>query len=430
MQLNEIDLWMIQGTAAMNKISKKTDGIHGKILKKINLDGNFAAFLKMNACFTGFFTIMSLFINTFLLKDSMNMDRVMIYNMILVSVQPFSMVGTVFVVRHTSPGVSQRIGLSIYGLVFILLAIFGENAAGYYWAIAILLSVAAGFFYVTYALQIVSYTNDSNRDTTSGMISLIGSLIAFIIPLVSGFVLSLSKGFTGYRILFVLMLLLVLQAAVFTTKLAPLGEFDHDKQTHFKEVLKALLRNKTGQKVMAITAIGGVRDGTMAFFISILIYQFIKNEMLIGVNSSLGSIAAIVSASLYGLLIKPSKRSRSVYLSVTLVVIATAFLYFKLDPTVLIAFNVVNSLLGTFIIMPQTNVYYAILQSLDSIRGKGAEVHTVREFFYGAGRVSGIVLTMLLPGSAAGSVTAIMMLAASQYLSAWLIYRIQKQLNS
>jgi YQGE family putative transporter len=306
----------------------------------------------------------------------------------------------------------------------------GENAVNYYWAIAILLSAAAGFYYVTYCLQIVSYTNDNNLDTASGIMAMISSFIALTLPLISGFILSSFKGFTGYRILFIFVFFLSALAIIFSTKLSPVNEFDNDKRVHFREVVHALLRNKIGQRVMWITTIVGIREGTFSFFINMLIYQFIANETFVGINSFLGSISAIVSASLYGLLVKPKNRNKSVYLSVTLAGSAIALLYFKLSPATLIAFNIVNSFLGTFIVTPQTNIYFSILQRLDSIRGKGAEVHTVREFFYSTGRVVGIVLTMLMPNSAVGSVTAILLLTASQYISAFLIGNIQKELDN
>ncbi|HHW30138.1 MAG TPA: MFS transporter [Clostridiaceae bacterium] len=399
------------------------------IAKIRSLNKNFRAFLKMNSCFLGFVTIINLFINTFLFKASGNSDQVMIYNIFLSAVQPFSMIGTVFVLRKASPLISQRISFLLYGIVFASLVITGEYAANYYWAIGTLLSIAAGFYYATYCLQLVSYTNDDNLDTATGILSTVGSVISLALPLILGFLLSLFKDFTGYRILFILMFMLSSLALKFSMELAPLSQFDKDKKVYLSEVAQTLLQNKIGWKIMGITFLIGIRDGTFSFFISVLIYQFIANEAVIGINSFLGNACAILSASLYALLVTPGRRSRSVFFSVTVIAGAIALLYINLSPVTLIAFNVVNSLLIYFINMPQVNIYFSVVQNIDYFKGKGAEVHTIREFFLGAGKVLGIILTMNMPGSAAGYVTAMLILTVSQYISAFLINSIQSQLD-
>lgn len=391
-----------------------------------SLDPSFLAFLQMQACFSAFLTVMNLFINTFLLKASDNANLVYIYNIILGAVQPFSMVVTVFFLRKTSPLISQRISFLLYGAAFLSMAVLGERAAQYYIPIAVVLSIAAGFYYVTWCLQIVSYTDDSNLYMSTGLINVVSSVISLTLPILTGLVLSFFVDFTGYRILFGFVLVLALLALFFSTRLAPLREFDNSRQVQLKQVAGALLSDRSGRGVMTITVFAGIREGTFSFLITMLIYQFIANEAVIGLNSTLSSICGILSASLYGIFITPKHRGKSVFLAVSVTSLVLALLYLRLDAFTLIAFSLVNSLMSNFLSVPQTNVYYSVLQHLNSIRGKGAEVHTVREFFYGTGRVAGILLLMAMPASTQGYVTAMLVLTLLQFVSGFLVQRLQK----
>lgn len=404
--------------------------LFGSFAAKLHsIDKSFLAFVEMNACFGAFITIITLFINTFLLKASSDSSRVMIYNIILGAAQPIAMVGTVFFLRKTSPAVSQRVGFLLYGAAFAAMALLGERAADYYWAIGILLASAAGFYYVTYVLQMVSYTNDANLDTSTGLINTVGSVIGLVLPVLAGVVLSLFSSFTGYRILFLFSLALAALALFFSTKQAPLNQFDNSRKVCFGEVLRALLSDRMSRSVMLMTVFSGIREGTFAFLITMLIYQFIASEAVIGLNSTLCSICGIFSAGLYGYFITPKRRGKSVLFAVAATGFAIALLYLKLDTATLIAFSLVNSLLGTFLATPQTNAYFSVLQHLDSIQGKGAEVHTVREFFYAAGRVTGILILMAMPADSTGYVTAMLILTLAQLVPAFIVSRTQKKLN-
>lgn len=65
-------------------------------------------------------------------------------------------------------------------------------------------------------------------------------------------------------------------------------------------MLRALAFGKIERGVMLTTVIRGFRDGTIVFFLNMLLYQFINSEALVGLNAFLGGLAAILSAWLYG----------------------------------------------------------------------------------------------------------------------------------
>lgn len=392
------------------------------------LDRNFLSLVGMFSCLSAFLTVINLFMNTFLLKASGDSTRVMIYNLILGGFQPLAMVAAVFVLRRTSPIRSQRISFLLYALVFLTMAVLGRRAADYYCAIAMLIASAAGFFYVTYCLQVVSYTNDANMDASQGLLNVASSVINLVFPIVSGYVLSRFVDFTGYRILFLFVLALTGLALYFSAHLSPLSEFDNSRRVFLRDVSHTLATDPMGRRIGTLTAIAGLRDGTFLFIFPMLIYQLIHSEAIVGLNSTLGSVCAILASSLYGCLVTPKRRGRSAYFAVTIISLALVPLFFRLDTVTLIIFSLVYSLMNLFISLPQVNVYYSILQHLPAIKGKGAEAHTVREFYYAAGRTAGILLLMAMPRSPRGYVAAMLILTLMQYLSAGIVERAQREL--
>ena len=397
-------------------------------------------FLRMDTCLLAITALLSIFINSFILRASegsgSGIDTALIYNMVTYGSQPVFMLAAVWVVRKLSPRHSQRIGFLFFALLFLFIIIVGEKAGTDYFLVpAFFRSAGAGFYYVTYSFQIIEYTTDDNRDAASGISGTISSVIALVFPLLSGLFLSAFSGsFTGYRIFFGFLLAITLLAFIFSLKLVPLkSAIDPlDKKTHIKDAFKGLFSVGIGRSILVMTFFKGVRSGAMTFFVELLIFNAIRNESLLGLNSTIGKIAAILGALLYGVIVTPRLRARSVAVASTFIILAAAALFFSSDWIVLIIFSAFNSGLNIFITEPELTLYFTVIGSIDGIKGKAGEVHTVNEIFLAAGEVLGIGLTLaagiLFPESSIAATAAIVALTASQYFCAGLISSITRKL--
>ncbi len=396
------------------------------------------AFLRMDTCLLAIIALLSIFINSFIVRASGGIDNAIIYNMVTYGSQPLFMLAAVLTVRKLSPAVSQRIAFLFFGLLFVFIIIVGEKAATDFFIIpALLRSAAAGFYYVTYSFQIIEYTTDENRDAASGISGTISSVIALVFPLASGlFLASFSGSFTGYRIFFGFLLGVTLLAFVFSLKLVPLKSAidPTDRKTHIGDAFRGLFSNSVGRSILLMTLFKGIRSGAMTFFIELLIFNAIKDESLLGLNSTIGKIAAILGALLYGVIVTPRRRSRSVAIASTCIIIAAAMLFLRSDWIFLMIFGAFNSGLNIFITDPELTLYFTVIASIDDLKGKAGEVHTVNEFFLAAGEVIGIGLTLLanifFPGNSIAATAAIILLTSSQYFCAIFISGITKKLGS
>lgn len=396
------------------------------------------AFLRMDTCILAIIFLLSIFVNTFILKASGSLSTALIYNMVSYGSQPVFMVGAVFLTRRLSPRHSQRVGFVFFALLFIFIIAVGERAANELFLVpALLRSAGAGFYYVTYSFQIIEYTTDDNRDAASGISGTIASVIELVLPLVSGlFLASFAGSFTGYRIFFGFLLGLTVLAFVFSMFLVPLRTVIDplDRKTHLGEALRGLVSGRIGRSILFMTFFKGIRSGAMTFFVEILIFNAIKDEAVIGVNSTIGKIAAILGALLYGLIVTPRRRAKSVAIASSLIIGVAALLFLRSDWIFLIIFSAFNSGLNIFITDPELMLYFTVIESIDALRGKAGEVHTVNEVFLALGEVAGIGLTLLaghfFPGSSIAATAAIILLTASQYFCALFISRITGELSS
>ncbi|MBP1587189.1 MAG: hypothetical protein ILO53_02155 [Clostridia bacterium] len=395
------------------------------------------AFLRMDACIMAIISLLSLFINTFIVRASGGMDHALVYNMVTFGAQPAFMVLAVVLSRKVSPGFSQRLGFVFYGLLFAFIIAVGESSATDWFMVPALLRAAgAGFYYVSYSFQIIEYTTDDNRDAASGISGTISSVIALILPLSAGFLLSDFSGtFTGYRIFFVALLGISTLGFVFSLRLSPLRKSidTADRRTHLAEAFKGLTGTGTGVKILFITFFKGLRSGALSFFVEILIFNAIKSESLLGINASLGKIAAILAAVVYGVTVTPRRRAGSVAITSGVIIAAACALFLRLDWITLIIFSVLNTGLAIFITEPELTLYFTLIAETRELKGLAGEVHTVNEIFLAAGEVVGIGLTLLLgrffPGSGAASIVAIILLTASQFICAGFIHVLEKDLE-
>jgi len=382
----------------------------------------FKKFLCMYTCFLIFNQIQIVFLNTFILRALSDSGAVLRYNLTLALVQPFAMICAVIVCRRISLKCAELIGFGLFITTFAILAILGERAAPLYILIGVLIATASGFYYTPHSLQLLSTTTDSNRDRAMGYIGISTGVAALATPLLSGKLIQLLGGFTGYRALFGVAFVLVALAAFFCIRIPKMQDYDEtDHTVHLLHVARTMFRSRPHRDVALASVVFGIRYGTMMFFINLLIYSIIQDEALVGLNSTLGGLAAILCSFLYTAFVRRDRRSKTIFLAVTVLSVATLALFFRLDPVTLIIYNIVVNLASYAVITPPESAYMNVIQNHEATKGMMTEVHTVKEFFLSTGRIIGLGLTMLLPATNTGSVIVMLVLNLAQYPLIWCV---------
>ena len=382
-------------------------------------------FLLMYLCFAVFTTFTGTFMSSFLLRATGSQQKVMLFNIALAIVQPFIMLAAVKLIRLKTPLFSQSVGLGIYAAVFLWLGIAGESAVDVILLIGALISAANGFFYVTYALQLQAYTDNENRDACYGLQSLAGGILGLVLPAAVGLLLGAFTSFTGYRIMFLTGLLFALSAVVCALRLPPVTNVT--PEVKLKQALRVILYEKSALAAMFSSMAGGFYSGTAAFFLSMLLYEIVEKEAVIGACTTCQHLAAILSAAVYTRCVRPENRRRSVWLAVGIMLLLTLVLMVKLNAVTLFGYSVILSAVSPFFLNPPLTGYVTVIERLEGLKGLAGEVHALREFWYGSGRVLGILLTMLLMNLSHGAAAVLMAIIAVQLVSALLMKKMEAE---
>lgn len=385
-----------------------------------DLPDTFRRFFRVTLCFNVFTQINGIFINTFIQKATGSTVDVMRFNLMLALVQPLAMVASSGMMRWVSPLKTQRVGLGIYALVYVILLANMEAAAQSILALAGLLSAAAGFFYTTYIIQLIFYTQDGNRDRAMGLMGSASGLIGLVTPLLSGALVSSLSGFNGYYVLFWIGLAVVGISLYFSFRLAPIPKNNREQTASFFCLARILLCEAAPRAAMLTSMISGIYAGTMGFFLGMLLYQLEQSEALVGGLNFMGGVVAIFAAMTYTRSVKPNNRIRVMTLVVSALLGVTALLYLRLNTAVIMGYNMLLSLSGPFFSNPPLVLYMGVVHAHSILHACSAKVHALREFFYTVGRVSGIVLAMALPQTTVGAVTVLMAVIGAQLVAALL----------
>ena len=390
-------------------------------------DGKIRNFIVLQILFNGLVTILTLFINTFIMKSNGGSSNyeVLLYNLIQAVMQPLAMMTSFLALRKRSYLFVQRMGFGFYGVALSVLCIWGEKVAFLYPLFGILISFGAGYYFGIYSVQTIAYTTDDNRDLVSGATTALCSIIAVTLPLIAGLIISAMNAYTGYRVVFAIATLLAFSAIFITTRLSPI--IKPENKFSFWQIFCKIVKNRNGRRILIANGLDNCRSYTISFYIMVLIYNLIQSEIVVSVNSTIGSILAILGAALYGILINRKNRTYSILLSVIIVFIPCAVMFFKLNVFVLILFYALNSFCNAFMSTPVFITHFKVMESIEGLEGMGAQIHAVRELFVSMGRILGILMIICIPQTNVGCTVILSALILTSLVNTFLVKKIESE---
>ena len=386
-------------------------------------------FVQLQVLFTGMNTILTLFVNTFLLNSYGSFSKeVLFYNAIIALVQPIAMITAMKVSERKTALFTQRIGFIFYGIALAILSIWGNKVSSYYSLFAVLLSFGAGYYYAVYSSQVLCYTDDKNRDRIVGTVGLIGSVFSALLPSISGILISTCGSRTGYQIVFGIAAILAFLCLI-TNKLLP--EIPkHKKEPTLKKVFKTILCSRDGRLIMLANGLCNCRSSTIPIFVTLLFYSLLPNELLIGVNSTIGYTVALLGATIFRSAVKSGNRVKFSIWAACVVMVPCLGLQFGLNVIGVIVFNAVHEFCNTFLASPVLNTHFKVIEDLNLHGEYGAEVHTVRELFVSAGRIAGLAIVWFAPKTNNGIAFALLSMMLTAVINAIILQKIKKRSDS
>ena len=399
-----------------------------KLLGKLGYGGLGKIFYKFFYTHVGFVIFTGLhgaFMNTLLIRVTGDSAAAMKFNIISYIVMGFTMAAAVAVTKRTSVVFILRAGIVMYLLMYVTFFVMFNDLARAMPILATFSGLGGGTYWYANNLGLGGYLVDSTRDKGLGLTSMAESLAGLIAPFISGAIISSFEGLAGYLVVFGLGLAVSAATVVISIGLTniPLG----DENIHYNVAAKITYRDKSMICLMLANFMKGIRMGTLLFFLSLLVYEAVESEFVVGLANLLAGIMGVVGAMVYGRIVKEKSRFRSMWLSTTILAVG-AFTLLIPGPVPIILFFMLNSFFSFFLLNPPVSIFFAAIQLPENNDYQG-ELHGIRELHLSLGKALGVAFTMYF-SSLFNPAIAILILTLSQYLMILLQMPIQKVLDT
>ncbi|MEI6579071.1 MAG: MFS transporter [Eubacteriales bacterium] len=386
--------------------------------KAERLSSDFFALFWMHSCFQLFFTLPYIFVNTFLISIASDIRIAYVFNIILFIGQGVGMIFSTGLVRKFSARTIARIGIALYALSYLLLLVFKENSVKWMPLIAIISGIAGGFYWLGYMLVTKHTTTDDNRDNALGLIGTSTAVVQMAAPFCSGLIIYIIKGTAGYLTVFFISFIF----AVVTFFLAgKVSSYNYEACVSKPLRTAFALAMKSGSVKLGLASeFGrGLYDGAFYIILNLLIYQLVKDEFMVGLNSFIAGGAGILFNLLAARVLRPSNRAKSTAVSASFLAVSIIVLGLYNSTPMLIAVSIVNAAVLSFTSIPNNSMYVNVIERLKEGGEHSPELFAFREIWLNLGRIAGVCLLLFIPQNMGWCIVGLFLLSISQYFTAF-----------
>ncbi len=390
----------------------------GKLLSSLGvnkLSHDFLQFTTVHLIFMAATAITTTYINTLLMRVCTDVNAAFKYDIIFYAFTAIGMLLATPIMKKFTNKTILTIGAVFYMLVYGLTLVFVAHLDSIYGIISALHGIGCGFYWIEVSRATVSYTTDDTREVAMSYMGVLVGAVGLVVPLITGIVIDITAGLYGYFIVFGICFLLCLLTILYVAKLRPLPP--KNKKTKLLYTLKLSNSNPLWANIMWSQLFIGIRDGSFGIFLSVLLFELVKSESVIGINSFLVGIIGIFANFVIGKVMRPNNRMKYMLISTTVMAVLTALLFIKLDAVNILLLSVVGSFLGSFMLTPATTTLYTFLDEVKEAKNLEGEIFSIVDCYKNIGRILGILIIMLVPKTDFYYVIALMILSASQYIT-------------
>jgi YQGE family putative transporter len=268
-----------------------------------------------------------------------------------------------------------------------LLAVFGllisqeEAVMQYIIFLGALYGTALGLYYSGFNLYSILLTNPENRQLFMGMEQIMNRITAVLTPLVFSYLILFYDYTETFRLIFVLLIIQVI-ISLFTPKYK--SNFNISS-LRYKDIWKEY------RSVLISIMAFGFFQSIIQLASSILLFQYVQKETIVGWFNTLFAIVGIATLILINRPRLAKNRMKVAYIGAILATVMTILLFFPNFAT-LISFNVLAAIALPLIWIPVSVVHYTKIKELacesemDCDIGLTAHYLLIREFMLSIGR--------------------------------------------
>jgi YQGE family putative transporter len=278
-----------------------------KILGDVKLTRDLSLLLIIGGLYSLSVALSNTFVNIYLWKQTESYADIALYNLSIVVLQLLTFILAGRWAKKIDRVIVLRIGVIFLALFYVMVLISGTNASTYLLLLGGLLGVGFGFYWLAYNVLTFEITEPETRDFFNGFLGIVSSAGGMIGPIAAGIIITRFEKFTGYTIVFGMSLALFALAVFMSFSLKPRPA----KGSYcFKQIITERKQNENWRLITNANFFQGLREGTFAFVISVLVYISTGSEMSLGTFGLLNSGISFIAYYLASRLIKQKIRKK------------------------------------------------------------------------------------------------------------------------
>lgn len=383
----------------------------------------FNTFLVVHSLFLVFTRLPGVFINTMMMEPNAGIKAVVSYNASFFVTGALCMYIAAYVLKRSHARATAITGIIAYSALYVLIIALGARTPKYHLLVGFVNGLADGFYWISYGQLLTSTLRPANRDRGLAVINIIGSLVNLLVPLFAGILISQIGGIGGYISVMAIASLVAACACVWSFKL-PQNHAQRSavqRRTDFLGTLRMVRLRPTIFNALMGQLAKGIREGASMFLLSAVLYQIVRSELLIGINSFLSSLAGILAFSYMSRKLTQNNRMKFMLVSVIGLVVMGALGMLSVTPWMLLAYGVVNAIFSGSVANGGYTIFLEALTEDEGARSRYPESLALNESFLVSGRCVGLgiiwAIHVAFGDSAFWNLAALLVLSLSQFLT-------------
>ena len=378
-------------------MSKKIRAFIGYLKVLVNgetLGGGFYRFLSVHACFLVFYGLPHVFINTMLLGQTGDVKVVVMYNATFFLGSAAAMLLAAGLLQRTDSGVTAVLGILGYNVLYLLLIVLPVVAF-----VVLLVAWASGgscgrLLLAELRPSAVGFHRPYQPGQRPCHCEHLRQRRQPHHPAAGGFHHRRSGRYAGLYggVRAVVCRVRRHLCAGAAAAQAPYGGHKVD----YPRTLRAIGRNRHLLYSLAAQGCKGVREGAFTFILSIVLYQMVKNELLVGFNTFLSAAAAIASYVIASRILSLANRVRYMGIAVAVLTGIAALCILHLSPMTVILYTVVNSFFAGFLENSTYSTFLDMMQLVPEMDDHRPELLAVNDTVLELGRCVGLSIIIVM----------------------------------
>ncbi|WP_062051650.1 MFS transporter [Bacillus sp. JCM 19034] len=287
------------------------------------------------------------------------------------------------------------IGGGLQVLFYLLILFLAEKSIEWIHLLGLCFGIGSGFYWLSVNVLSVDLTNQENRTWFNGVNGLFGSLSQMIGPFMAGILVSKLPNLTGYKVIFMLSLLLFIVTIVLSM-LLPVIRLKNRFQ--WKKMYQVNRNKEWRQLTYAFMGLA-FRDGVLSFVILLWVFVVTSSEAIVGNFAFLTTLLSVITYYVVGKFTKNTSQKWLLVIGNIGLSAAIFSLIIDVNWFVLLIYGIISAICIPLFEVPFNTMSLNNIANLDENGLTRVELVTSREIALSAGRITSVGLLVIVYSS-------------------------------